>query len=259
MICIISIIKDVKEVDEHGRTALHYCAEYSKTDIAELLLNIDSSIANIKDKDDGYTPLHLAVISSNIELIKCLISHNVDLNIKDNESHFAMHWASVCGQEEVISLLVNAGANINSKDGFGATPLHYAAQLYATKTEEDDKESAKKILQKLLELDDDVDSQDNNGRSALLWAASVGSQYTCKMLLDKGANINFPDKDGLTALHCAASQGCVEVINFLSDSAEIEAKDKNGCTPLFYAVSNGHAEAANALLKVILIFMSLNS
>lgn len=58
------------------------------------------------------------------------------------------------------------------------------------------------------------------------------------------------DKDGLTALHCAASRGhtdCVETLVGLC-GADVDVIDSNGCTALFYAVTLGHADCTRVLL-----------
>ena len=43
--------------------------------------------------DEGYTPLHLAVIAGNRPVIKLLLKLGAKVNIVDNESHSPLHWA----------------------------------------------------------------------------------------------------------------------------------------------------------------------
>lgn len=57
-------------------------------------------------------------------------------------------------------------------------------------------------------------------------------------------------RDGLTALHCAASRGhtgCIDTIISLC-GAPTDLIDFNGCTALHYAVTLGHADATSLLL-----------
>jgi len=59
-------------------------------------------------------------------------------------------------------------------------------------------------------------------------------------------------RDGLTALHCAASRGhtrCVDILIKLC-GAQTDLIDSNGCTALFYAVTLGHADATVKLLDL---------
>lgn len=62
----------------------------------------------------------------------------------------------------------------------------------------------------------------------------------------------FHFRDGLTALHCAASRGhtrCIEMLIKLC-GAQTDLIDSNGCTALFYAVTLGHADATVKLLDL---------
>lgn len=44
--------------------------------------------------EDGFTPLHLAVISGNMQLVTFLIANNADIMAVDNERHTVVHWAT---------------------------------------------------------------------------------------------------------------------------------------------------------------------
>lgn len=59
-------------------------------------------------------------------------------------------------------------------------------------------------------------------------------------------------RDGLTALHCAASRGHTECIDTLISlcGAHTDLIDTNGCTALHYAVTLGHADATSRLLDL---------
>lgn len=62
----------------------------------------------------------------------------------------------------------------------------------------------------------------------------------------------FQYRDGLTALHCAASRGHTECIDTLVSlcGATTDLIDSNGCTALHYAVTLGHADATARLLEL---------
>ena len=64
--------------------------------------------------------------------------------------------------------------------------------------------------------------------------------------------IYFLFRDGLTALHCAASRGHTECIDTLVNlcGAHTDIIDANGCTALHYSVTLGHADATNLLLRL---------
>ncbi|XP_049798922.1 uncharacterized protein LOC126234270 [Schistocerca nitens] len=77
-----------------------------------------------------------------------------------------------------------------------------------------------------------------------------GSADAILALVNAGANVEAEDKDGLTALHCAASRGhtdCLETLLTLC-GAQVDVMDSHGCTALFYAATLGHADATRLLL-----------
>lgn len=43
---------------------------------------------------DGFTPLHLAVIQGNMPLVTFLLANNSDVMALDNEKHSVVHWAT---------------------------------------------------------------------------------------------------------------------------------------------------------------------
>lgn len=44
--------------------------------------------------EDGFTPLHLAVIQGNMALVNLLLANKADVNALDNEGHSVVHWAT---------------------------------------------------------------------------------------------------------------------------------------------------------------------
>ena len=83
-------------------------------------------------------------------------------------------------------------------------------------------------------------------------AAAQGNLARMKELLDAGANVNAPAKDGKTPLHLATMCGQEAVVKLLLGVSDIEvnASDKCGATPLHWAAENGHVEVVRLLLGV---------
>ncbi|KFB47636.1 AGAP001673-PA-like protein [Anopheles sinensis] len=207
--------------------------------------------------EDGFTPLHLAVIQGNLQLVNLLLANGADVNALDNEGHSVVHWATVCGEVDALRAVLAAGADVSTPDINGGSPLHYAAQMcganYEGKTARASAKLALEILNTLLNHPDTtVEVEDKDGRQPLLWAASAGSAKAVLALIKAGAHVESADKDGLTALHCAASRGHTECIDSLINlcGAHTDQIDSNGCTALHYAVTLGHADATSLLLKL---------
>ena len=71
-----------------------------------------------------------------------------------------------------------------------------------------------------------------------------------EVLLQRGADINFKDKLGRSALHLAAGRGWTDVIRLLwSKAADIDEETEDSMTPLHLAALNGHTDVASFLLS----------
>ncbi|XP_014602212.1 PREDICTED: ankycorbin isoform X2 [Polistes canadensis] len=239
--------------DRTLRSALHYCMDAAT---GGAVASAAPELVNAPDAE-GHTPLHLAVIAGDTQLVAVLLANGADVNAKDLEGHSVLHWATVCGEAECVRLILAAGARPSTPDLRGGSPLHYAAQCCGAAVTAElavPKKVGLKVLQTLIEFGADVNAKDEDGRQAILWAASAGSVEAVLALARVGgaAAAGASDKDGLTALHCAASRGharCVEALINLCGS-QPDHVDDNGCSALHYAATLGHADATALILKL---------
>ncbi|CAG9820781.1 unnamed protein product [Phaedon cochleariae] len=82
--------------DRTGKTPLHYCCTSDNiyaAQGADIIAMAAPDLIDSKD-DDGFTPLHLAVIAGNMQLVTFLLANNADVNAVDNEKHTVVHWAT---------------------------------------------------------------------------------------------------------------------------------------------------------------------
>ncbi|OOG43803.1 hypothetical protein B0B52_07695 [Polaromonas sp. A23] len=85
--------------------------------------------------------------------------------------------------------------------------------------------------------------------SSLHEAAWAGDIAGAQKLLDHGADVNWADSIGETALFGAVAWGHAEMVRFLlSHGAEFNLSEKNGYTPLHWAASHGNLATLQALL-----------
>ncbi|MCB0374117.1 MAG: ankyrin repeat domain-containing protein, partial [Muricauda sp.] len=67
----------------------------------------------------------------------------------------------------------------------------------------------------------------------------------CKLLTQKGADVNAPQMQQVTALHSAAHRGNLELVQLLvQNRANVNLKMANGATALSIAQRDGHKEVA---------------
>jgi ankyrin repeat protein len=69
-----------------------------------------------------------------------------------------------------------------------------------------------------------------------------------RMLVDGGADADATDEDGWTALHFAAGDGTVDLIQLLLEKGlKADARAKDGATPIELAEEEEHDDAVEAL------------
>ena len=82
-------------------------------------------------------------------------------------------------------------------------------------------------------------------------AARNGHHDICRLLIDKGAQLEAKNTKGLTPLHIAVTQGHIEIVRLLCDrGADIEAQEFLGRRTLHNAVFYGHISVVKELIEV---------
>jgi hypothetical protein len=98
---------------------------------------------------------------------------------------------------------------------------------------------------------DDLDYNEKPYFRSALWEASWKNYETIvKLLVDKKANLQFPDFQKRTPLHEAAFYGHTNLVQYLLDNGHpIDPKDDFGQTPLFRAVDANRTDVIDILVK----------
>ncbi|CAI2378401.1 unnamed protein product [Moneuplotes crassus] len=107
-------------------------------------------------------------------------------------------------------------------------------------------------IKQLLTPEFPVDSPLTDGcMTGLHIACSRGDIESAQIFLEAGADIGKADKLGRTALHFAASIGTnLELIELLVDSgADVNSQSSGGETPIMKAISFDNADATKTLLE----------
>ena len=108
----------------------------------------------------------------------------------------------------IIQLLLDNDARVNVGNNCGERPLHLAAQYFIEVCNEDeereDRETLVSSIQLLLDHGAEVNCSDNDGNTPLHWVTR--SLQVVEMLLAKGANPNFRNKDREMPVYVAAKE-----------------------------------------------------
>jgi len=226
-------------------------------------------VTGITEDTPGYggTPLHIAVISNEEEVVDILLENGADIEAKAADSYggTALHWAAGAGNLAMVQLLVEAGANCNAEDTEGATPLDTALLWERDVMREEKDQVADFFLQNgcnstyigdiwtaasvglvhiVEQLIDDgwdingtfvLEGVPGSGGSPLHIAVLSNQEEVAELLLQKGADINVKADDayGGTPLHWATFFGNYDMVELLVEAgADVNATDASGSTPL---------------------------
>lgn len=208
---------------------------------------------------DGTTALHWAALMGEAELVRKLIAAGADVNASNDYHTTPLAAAVERSDASVIRALLKAGANVEALNPDGQTALMVAARAGGI-------EAAKALL----EAGANVNAQEQlHGQSALMWAANNQRADMIKLLLEHGADPNlrsFPTlykrfvtaepraqyrpQGGMSALHFAGREGCVECMQLLlQGGADPNLGDYKAVTPLIIALDNMHFDTAKVLVE----------
>ena len=164
------------------------------------------------------TPLHVAAVSSSLEMVKLLLEAGANPDWRDSDGMNPLHHSSKSGLAKVASLLLSYRADVNapacscsSADsclcGRNWTPLHFAA--------------------------------------------SHGHADIVHMLLDARADLSATtSRSKENALHLAVESGHEDVVRYLlAFNADIEAQTADSETAIQIAIQEGHGAIARLLLE----------
>ncbi|MEZ5582274.1 MAG: ankyrin repeat domain-containing protein [Candidatus Competibacteraceae bacterium] len=106
-----------------------------------------------------------------------------------------------------------------------------------------------RLVKALLNAGADVNARNRTGGTPLIYAAAAGNGETVQLLLAHGAQLNHQSVNGWSALMIAAAKGHAGLVEWLGrQGADVNMPDIYGWTPLMRATYNGH----QAVVKVLL-------
>lgn len=210
-----------------GLTPLGYSICFKYNQIFERLIELGANI-NLKDSF-GLTPLMRALAYNNRNAKRTLLSQsNIDLTLEDeNGQNILFYLVREDDTTENVAEFLKFVTNFKvpyTKNNFNEYPLFYAV------------EGKRHFTKKILEINNDINCEDLKGATPLLIACGFYvdnaedfnfniQKEIIMMLIEKGADINYKNTDGLTAMDIAVRLNSSSLINFLiSKGAEPKRK-----------------------------------
>lgn len=96
-----------------------------KEDIQQIKKCIEKGDDIESKSNSGYTPLHIASWSGNIEIVKFLLEQGADIESKNKNRDTPLNIALSYGRIEIVKFLLEQGADIESKRRVGKDFTRY--------------------------------------------------------------------------------------------------------------------------------------
>lgn len=157
----------------------------------------------------GRTALLVATAANHVEVARLLVAAGADVNAKDGQNDSPYLLAAASGHLEILRLTLAHGADLRSVNRYGGTGLIPAAHYGHVDT-----------VRELLTTRIDIDHVNRLGWTALLEAVILGDggpRHTeiVRLLVNAGANVNLPDRNGVTPLAHAVRSGQSAIVTLL--------------------------------------------
>ncbi|XP_021479984.2 poly [ADP-ribose] polymerase tankyrase [Oncorhynchus mykiss] len=217
--------------DNDGDTALHIAvvqgqeAQIQRMILLLGLVHTDLDIYN----NLRQTPLHLAVITHQAQLVGALLRAGADPGALDRNGQTAVHLCCEHGQQACLSVVLSHPSILTClevRNYEGLTPLHLAVQG-----------GDKELVRILLDAGADINAMDiKSGHSPLIHAVENHNMDMVHFLIENDCNVNGQSYSGNTALHSACGRGQVDTARLLlKNRADSSVKNYHNDTPAMVA------------------------
>ena len=253
-VATVDTLSWMSKTDKKGRTALHLAALYGHIYVVRNIwskiigstkdMDLRKQYINITDHK-GRTPLFHAAAAGHNGVAQYLIDKKADLNICTNEIHGEPGSTALmkCAEKngvDCFKLLLEKGANVQTMRKDGADALYLAARY--------GNHEIIKLMAATGKLQLIINRPSFHGRTALLTAALHGHFQSCKELYAHGADLDHQDDDQFTSLIYATNEGHLLLTKWLvQKGANVYIKDKYGGSAFDVALANDYTEIMNFL------------
>ena len=219
---------------EPGARPLYYAAFYGFLELVEQLVLKYPQYASARGGVCG-TALHSASYKGHLQVVRYLLRHGVDVNVRDSGKDTPFLLASWQGYSDVAQCLLEHGADVELRDQLDNTPLNLAARY-----------GQFDAVRFLLEHNADFNPPDRNGwtplhNSIMGRGLNADRPKIARLLLKYGANPNARAHDLRTPLHLASMRtDSLDILRILLEhGADLYAEDRDGKTPLQLSLDGG--------------------
>ncbi len=222
---------NIEHESRNGFTPLQHSIMKENKEVLSLLIERGANIEH--EAEDGITPLINAILKKNKEMVSTLLEKGVDIDHESKNGLTPLRFAIAANDKEIVSLLIEKGADVNLESPYdGHTPLSIAVA-----------QNNKDVVSLLLKNGADSNKKDREEGSPLMIAFSKGYKEICSLLMENGANSD-------EILWLAAVMQSTEVMQFFLDrGADVNCENSDGLTPLKCAILTNYKEMVLLLIS----------
>ena len=237
----------------------------------------DYQLATSWQASNDRAGLTASIQAGDMDAVRTLINTGVDLNAWDAQGNSPLHIAAVENNPDLIALLLNAGAEIDRQRwGSGDTPLLEAVQHHSDEAtllllergadptyaawrgpplQSAVSQNARALVIDALIAHGAIKNARESRHIIAVFFTAARTQHkgpTIRRLVDAGISVDVRDERQQTALMLAAWTGRAESVTTLLElGADPHAKDADGITATDKAQTRGHDKIAELLSALV--------
>ncbi|XP_059139389.1 serine/threonine-protein phosphatase 6 regulatory ankyrin repeat subunit A-like [Physella acuta] len=265
---------DVNLIDNYNCSALHEsvrkgndCIDKSLlTHNADVNLNVDMvKLLVDHDADVNYgeecTPLYKACVDECLEIVNLLVDAKANVNIQDSYGDTPLYISVMNGNIDIVNRLLKAGANVNLESNYRVSPQYCSISFKNRNIEKKQGRSSPlfqacnkgffEITKALIDAGADLNFKNDEGETALCRSIIKRHFHIVKVLIEQGADVNHHvDRTAETALLYSA-RGCPsEIVKLLfQKGADVNWVNTEGNNALILALNAEHIKTVDILLE----------
>ena len=219
---------DVNGTRADGETALQWAAYQDDQETAQLLIGGGARVDAANEY--GVTALSLACTNRSDPMVRMLLEAGANPNAAQSTGETVLMTCARTGSLTAVRLLLEKGADPTGRE----TRWEQTALMWALAF------GHSQVARTLIEHDANINARSSGGFTPLLFAVQQDDLDSVRLLLTKGADLNYATEEHGNALTVATASGHEALGLFLLEQgAEPDRPEAHGVTALHYTMAQG--------------------